>query len=364
RYRRIGHPDWAAFHHDLYRAVGRGRFAVMEQQPGPVNWAESNAQPLENAPAFWGMEAIAHGAEFVSYFRYQQLPRAQEQMHAALRLPTGEAAPAWGPVSRLAKELRSLSPSTASQAPIALLFDYPSCWASTIQPHAPGMDQLESAFHYYSAARALGLDLDIVHSESELEAYELLIIPGTIMVDGAFVARAKNAGVSCLIGARSGSRDEHCGLPETLAPGALQDLIPLRVLAVDSMRRGAVRSFSYQGNSYEARRWYESVDSTLEPRMRCDDNAGLWYSTDNHHYINAHVPTAFLTQVMREMLSARGLEPKHLPNSLRVRTRGSLTFVFNFSPESQRFEQEGANCLIGTSNLAQGDYAVWQSARE
>lgn len=38
-YARQGDPDFQAFHHDLYRAVGRGRMWVMEQQPGPVNWA-------------------------------------------------------------------------------------------------------------------------------------------------------------------------------------------------------------------------------------------------------------------------------------------------------------------------------------
>ncbi|MBT8455367.1 MAG: beta-galactosidase, partial [Alphaproteobacteria bacterium] len=36
RYLRQGDPDMQAFHHDLYRAVGRGRWWVMEQQPGPV----------------------------------------------------------------------------------------------------------------------------------------------------------------------------------------------------------------------------------------------------------------------------------------------------------------------------------------
>ena len=40
------HPDIAAFHHDLYRGVGRGRWWVMEQQPGPVNWAPWNPVPL------------------------------------------------------------------------------------------------------------------------------------------------------------------------------------------------------------------------------------------------------------------------------------------------------------------------------
>ena len=39
------HPDVAPFHHDLYRGVGRGRCWVMEQQPGPVNWARWNPRP-------------------------------------------------------------------------------------------------------------------------------------------------------------------------------------------------------------------------------------------------------------------------------------------------------------------------------
>ncbi len=33
RYMKQGHPDFQAFHHDLYRAVGKGRWWIMEQQP-------------------------------------------------------------------------------------------------------------------------------------------------------------------------------------------------------------------------------------------------------------------------------------------------------------------------------------------
>jgi beta-galactosidase len=48
RYARQGHPDIAAFHHDLYRGCANGRWWVIEQQPGPVNWAHFNP-----APAWW-----------------------------------------------------------------------------------------------------------------------------------------------------------------------------------------------------------------------------------------------------------------------------------------------------------------------
>ena len=36
---RVGHPDVVSFGSDTYRGAGRGRFWIMEQQPGAVNWA-------------------------------------------------------------------------------------------------------------------------------------------------------------------------------------------------------------------------------------------------------------------------------------------------------------------------------------
>ena len=84
---RQGHPDFQAFHHDLYRAVGKGRWWVMEQQSGPVNWAPYNPAPLPGMVRLWTWEAFAHGAEAVCYFRWRQVPFAMEQMHAGLLRP-------------------------------------------------------------------------------------------------------------------------------------------------------------------------------------------------------------------------------------------------------------------------------------
>ncbi|MEM8851204.1 MAG: beta-galactosidase, partial [Pseudomonadota bacterium] len=86
-YLRQGDPDFQAFHHDLYRTVGQGRWWVMEQQPGPVNWAPWNPAPLPGMVRLWTWEAFAHGAETVCWFRWRQAPFAQEQQHAGLRRP-------------------------------------------------------------------------------------------------------------------------------------------------------------------------------------------------------------------------------------------------------------------------------------
>ena len=62
RYLRSGDPDFVAFHHDLYRACGRGRWWVLEQQPGPLNWATYNPSPYPGMVRCWTHEAFAHGS--------------------------------------------------------------------------------------------------------------------------------------------------------------------------------------------------------------------------------------------------------------------------------------------------------------
>ena len=55
---------------------------VMEQQPGPANGRGPMLfQRTARSQGLWSWEAIAHGAETVSYFRWRQAPLVQEQMH-------------------------------------------------------------------------------------------------------------------------------------------------------------------------------------------------------------------------------------------------------------------------------------------
>lgn len=125
RFLRQGHPDFAAFHHDLYRgATAARRLWVLEQQPGPVNWTPHNPAPLPGMVRLWSWEARAHGAELVSYFRWRQAPFGQEQMHAGLLRPDHADAPAAAEVRAVADEIATLPVTATAQAPVTLLFSY------------------------------------------------------------------------------------------------------------------------------------------------------------------------------------------------------------------------------------------------
>ena len=161
-YLRAGDPDFQAFHHDLYRGCGRGRMWVMEQQPGPVNWAPWNPAPHPGMVRLWSHEAFAHGAEVVSYFRWRQAPFAQEQFHAALNRPDGSADTAYAEAAQVAMELAELPQSQTVQSPVALVFDYPSQWATETQPQGEDYDGFELTLAWYSELRKAGQSVDIV----------------------------------------------------------------------------------------------------------------------------------------------------------------------------------------------------------
>jgi len=155
RFVRAGDPDFQAFHHDLYRATSGGRWWVMEQQPGPVNWAPHNPAPREGMVRLWTWEAFAHGAETVSYFRWRQAPFAQEQMHAGLLRPDSVEAEGFREAKKVAEEIVALDLPGGGRAEVAIVFDYASAWAWEIQPQGREFDYFRLTFDFYRSLRRL-----------------------------------------------------------------------------------------------------------------------------------------------------------------------------------------------------------------
>ena len=215
-YARTGHPDLVAFNHDVYRgalAPEAGApyrpFWVMEQQPGQVNWARTNPLPAPGAVRLWTHQAIAHGAEVVSYFRWRAAQGAQEHMHAGLlrhdRTPDQGLAEAEAAARDLAAAGAGVS---RRRGHVALLFDYADLWAGQVQPHAAGWADWAPWVEPYLALRALGLDVDVLPFDRDLRGYRLVLAPSAMLVDDARVAalrRVPEQGGVLVLGPRSGA---------------------------------------------------------------------------------------------------------------------------------------------------------------
>ncbi|MFL0670425.1 MAG: beta-galactosidase [Erythrobacter sp.] len=326
-YLRQGHPDIAAFHHDLYRGCASGRWGVMEQQPGPVNWARFNPAPLPGMVALWTLEACAHGAELTSYFRWRQAPFAQEQMHAGLLRPDSSEAEAAPEVREAARVLGEIGPQSIARAQAALVFSYEAAWVIGIQPQGASFRYLELVFEAYAALRARGLDVDIVAPQADLAGYAMVVVPSLPIMPDGFADRLAALEGPVLVGPRSGSKTASFQIPPGLAPGSLRAAIPLTITRVESLRDG----FAEAADGFAITRWREDVASNLAPEITDTAGRGVVYRHRNIRYCAAWPDRALLRRLVERMAREAALPLLDLPDGIRVRRSASHSFTFNYA---------------------------------
>ena len=355
-YARQGHPDIAAFHHDLYRGCIRdGRWWVLEQQPGPVNWARNNPAPLPGMVHLWTLEAMAHGAELVSYFRWRQFPKAQEQFHAGLFRPDNVAAPGLAEVAQAAHDLAALGPAGAPPRSVALIFAYDAEWVTGIQPQGAGLSALWAAFGCYSALRRLGLDVDIVPATASLEGYALCVIPCLPIVPAALIKSLTAFTGQIMIGPRSGSRDADFGVPDNLPPGPLQAIFAARVTRVESLRPG----LEHAGQGWAIARWLEQLETAAEAELVADDGTVACWRQGSVRYLAAWPEPAFIDAVLACAARDAGLETHRMPDGLRMRRAGTRVHLFNYSAAAADLPLSLTGKLIlGERRLAPAGVAI------
>jgi beta-galactosidase len=355
-----GHPDMAAFHHDLYRGVGRGRWWVMEQQPGPVNWAPWNPVPKPGMVRVWTWEAFAHGAEVVSYFRWRQAPFAQEQMHAGLHLPDRTLSPGGAEAREVGAELATFGALPAGgRAPVALVFDYEAAWITRIQPQGQDFRYFELCLRWYEAARRLGLDIDIVAPGAPLAGYRAVLVPCLPVVSANALAAFQETDATLLFGPRTGSKTRDFRIPDTLPPGPLNALLPIRVLQVASLRPGLRHAVTGHVTG-AAERWREWVETEADVLARFADGGPALVRSGHALYLAAWPDATLLAATMRHVIGAAGLPLLDLPAGVRLRRRGDLIFAFNYGPSAWTAPQPDAGRYrLGGPLVAPRSLSCW-----
>ncbi|MHA7874429.1 beta-galactosidase [Roseivivax sp.] len=333
RYARQGEPDFQAFHHDIYRAAGRGRWWVMEQQPGPVNWAPHNPSPLPGMVRFWTWEAFAHGAEAVCYFRWRQAPFAQEQLHTGMLRPDSAEAPAYGEAQQVARELSARSEVTAGRAPVALIFDFDAAWAWEVQPHGAGLSYFDLVLDHYRALRRAGLSIDILPPEGDLSGYAMVLAPGLNHMPEELKARLSGCGAEVLIGPRSGARDGEFSIPVPLPP-AMPGL-DLRVSRVESLRPDMPLPLEGGG---AATRYLEEIEGGAEVVLATEAGQPVAMRGGRLLYMGGWGDAAALDRLVAWMADRAGVALRVLPEGVRCRETATERFWFNHNAEAVETE--------------------------
>lgn len=368
RYATTGHPDISAFHHDLYRGAGHGRFWVMEQQPGPVNWALWNPSPSPGMIRLWTWEALAHGADVVSYFRWRQAPFAQEQMHAGLNRPDNVLDVGGREAHEVAGELKGdwwrEAKAARASTQVAIVFDYEAAWMHEIQPQGRGFSYLALVFAWYTAIRKLGVDIDIVPPGASLKCYRAAFVPSLPHVsEKALEAFAAFGGVT-VFGIRTGAKTRDFQIPRTLPVGPLQSLLPVKVARVESLRPHVTRALSWGNKQFSCGAWAETIEASgeIETLASFANGAPALVRKDRRVYLAAWPSRELASAVTQFALDEAGVESLALPEDVRVRRRGGITFAFNYGSDSASAPSKAsARYVLGAQMIGAHNLSAWKN---
>jgi beta-galactosidase len=298
-------------------------------------------------------------------------------MHAGLNTPDNRLDVGGNEAAQVANEIRTVLAANADanaaiRSKVALVYDYEAKWLFEIHPQGADFHYPRFAFEYYSALRALGLDVDVVPVDAPLDGYRLIVVPPLPVVPDDFAARLARSGAHVVFGPRTGSKTHDLQIPANLPPGALTSVLPLRVWRVESMRPNvteAVRLTDSNDPSVDdgfARHWRDFIDSdaagSFDVRARFADGHPAYVQSGAFHYLASLFDDALTMRLFSRIAQQAGLDTLSLGESVRISRRGALTYVFNYGDDAHTLgEVDDKAFVIGSRVVEPQGIAVYRS---
>jgi len=372
RYTKTGHPDVAAFHHDLYRA-GNGSFWIMEQQPGPVNWADHNPSPADGMVRLWTLQAMSHGADVVSYFRWRESPHAQEQMHSGLLRVDHSDDLGLLEAKKVLHDLQQFKLEGKGPGHVAILFDFEAQWVWSIQPQGSNFQYVSLLFTIYSSLRSLGLDVDFIPAaqadKETLAKYPLLIVPSLPIIDDKLSSLLASYEGILVMTVRTGSKTRELSIPLNLAPGKIQDFFGFKVVRVESLKddyQEDVFSSKLDQPSFNASKWKEHIviTSPVTTEYEYQDKTPAVVSLERMYYIGFWPNRPFLLHFFDRIKLQLDLKSiKTPPTDVRISTVGDHLLVFNFNPHETLVQLGAGEWIIGSEKVPPHGVCVFRPSK-
>ncbi|MCL1870728.1 MAG: beta-galactosidase [Promicromonosporaceae bacterium] len=224
-------PADSALVQDLMRGLGDGApWMLMEQAAGATSWREHNLPRTPERLRLDSLQAVARGADGVCFFQWRASTVGAERFHSAMLPHAGVDTRVHRGVQRLGADLARLRPVAGTRVPArtALLFDWESWWAAEepgrVTERLRTLDQVRA---FYRPLWDRGVAVDVVRPGASLDAYDLVVVPQTYVLDDAAEAALRKAaarGAGVVVGPMTGVADGNAHVVPGRFPARVADL--------------------------------------------------------------------------------------------------------------------------------------------
>lgn len=216
------------------------RFGIMEQQSGANGWTGRMEAPMPRPGQMrlWTLQSIAHGADFISYFRWRTAPVGTEiYWHGILDYDNAPNR-RLNEVGQIAQDLQKLAPVAGSRyaAKVGFLRDYANEWDAELD-RWHGRVHWQSLNGWFAACQHSHTPMDYVYltektTVEDLLPYALLVYPhATILTKetAELLEAYLRQGGKVVFGARTGYKDVYGRCPMRPMAGYAGELCAARV---------------------------------------------------------------------------------------------------------------------------------------
>lgn len=214
-------------------------FGIMEQQSGPCGWTTRMEAPAPRPGqiTLWTMQSVAHGADYISYFRWRTATVGIEIYWHGILDYSGRDNRRLKEITELSKSFENLKPVAGSlfNAKVAVLKDYDNIFDTQTDRWHKRMDS-QSGSAIFETCHITHTPFDFVYFESEtdknamvekLKKYQVVIYPhGLILTKerAEILEEYVKQGGKLVLGARTGQKDIHGRCVQEYMPGLMANL--------------------------------------------------------------------------------------------------------------------------------------------
>lgn len=207
-------------------------FGIMEQQSGANGWVNRMEAPAPRPGQLklWSMQSIAHGADFISYFRWRTCTFGTEMYWHGILAYDNRDSRQLREVKEVSQLMEKLQPVAGadSAASVALVKDYDNVWDAEIDVwHQRLSGPSEKAV--FEAAQRTHTPFDFLYLQedttlADLQKYAVLIYPHALILTEKRVQLLKayvEQGGTLIVGCRTGQKDANGQCVMQPMPGLL-----------------------------------------------------------------------------------------------------------------------------------------------
>ena len=351
-----------AFGLELVRGSKQKNFWILEQLAGAGGcWSPMGAAPEPGMIEGYAMQAVAHGADLVSFFRWRSSCSGAEQLGHGVLDHDNRDNRRLAEIGSFCKRLEALPDLDRTTLPsdVVMLYGADQEFALKNQRPSRNFAYWTQMKLFHDACMGLGVNMDVAPEDVELAGYRVAVVPTHYVTDPALAARLEDfaaAGGTVVLTNRSGVKDKNnnCIFGEPL-PTVFRHLCGCRVEEYDAIGEKKNRIARDNGDAFAVTGWCDVLapeGAQVWARYTEKFYAGAAAVTRNPfgagcaYYVGAVGERAMYRALMGQICRERGIPLLDgLPAGVEVTTRagagGSYRFFFNNTLREQRFVLEG-----------------------